>query len=104
VDDALAAVQWVVQNATALGIDARRIAVAGDSAGGTLSAVVCLLAKRAGGPALAFQLLLYPRTGGVPSEHPSLALLDKGYALTPNDIRCAHTVPGGFSARVSELL
>jgi len=50
VDDALAAVQWVAQNAQELGIDARRIAVAGDSAGGTLSAVVCLLAKRAGGP------------------------------------------------------
>jgi len=104
VDDALAAVQWVAQNAQELGIDVRRIAVAGDSAGGTLSAVVCLLAKRAGGPALAFQLLLYPRTGGIPSEHPSLALLDKGYALTPNDIRYAHAVPGEVPARASKML
>jgi acetyl esterase len=44
------------------GADPARLAVAGDSAGGTLSAVVCQLARDAGGPPIAFQLLWYPGT------------------------------------------
>lgn len=42
------------------GGDPARVAVAGDSAGGNLAAVLCLLAKERGGPAIAFQALLYP--------------------------------------------
>ena len=60
VDDAWAALQWVGENAAELGGDPSRIAVAGDSAGGNLSAVMALRARDAGGPALAFQLLWYP--------------------------------------------
>jgi len=62
VDDAWAATRWVAANADRFGADAARLAVAGDSAGGTLSAVVAQLARDNGGPSVAFQLLWYPST------------------------------------------
>lgn len=62
VDDAIAAVGWIWANAARLGIDAGRLAVGGDSAGGNLSAVVTLDARDRGGPPLVFQLLIYPGT------------------------------------------
>jgi acetyl esterase len=61
-DDAYAAVKWVEENAAQLGVDPNRIAVAGDSAGGNLAAVVCLMAKQKGGPRIVHQLLIYPVT------------------------------------------
>lgn len=61
VDDAWAATRWVVDNAAAIGIDAGRLAVAGDSAGGNLAAVVAQSARDGGIP-LRFQLLWYPST------------------------------------------
>jgi acetyl esterase len=62
VDDCLAATTWVAENGGSLGIDPSRIAVGGDSAGGNLAAAVAHLAKDAGGPAIAFQALVYPVT------------------------------------------
>jgi acetyl esterase len=62
VDDCLAAVRAVVEHAASLGVDPLRIAVAGDSAGGNLAAVVSLLARDAGGPPLCAQVLIYPVT------------------------------------------
>jgi acetyl esterase len=62
VDDAWAALQWVAAHADEIGGDASRLAVGGDSAGGNLSAVVAMLARDAGGPALRHQLLVYPAT------------------------------------------
>lgn len=59
-DDAFAALQWVGENAASLGGDPLRIAVGGDSAGGNLAAVASLLARDSGGPAVRFQLLVYP--------------------------------------------
>ena len=70
VQDAMAATEWVAAHAAKLGVDPARLAVAGDSAGGNLAAVVCQLARDAGGPAIAFQLLWYPATsydGSLPS-------------------------------------
>jgi len=60
VDDAFAATVWLAANAAELGVDPQRLAVAGDSAGANLAAVVALMARDAGGPALKFQLLVYP--------------------------------------------
>lgn len=60
VDDAWAATCWVADNAGRFDADGSRLAVAGDSAGGTLAAVISQMARDNGGPALAFQLLWYP--------------------------------------------
>jgi acetyl esterase/lipase len=81
VEDAWAATQWVAAHADELGVDADRLAVAGDSAGGNLSAVIALMARDAGGPAIRFQLLWYPATTwdtSLPSftEHADALLLD----------------------------
>ncbi|MEV3904326.1 alpha/beta hydrolase [Mycobacterium sp. NPDC050551] len=62
VDDVWAATQWAAEHAGELGADGDRLAVAGDSAGGNLAAVVAQLARDAGGPALCHQLLWYPAT------------------------------------------
>jgi acetyl esterase len=62
VDDCWAALQWVGEHAAELGGDPHRIAVAGDSAGANLAAVMAHLARDNGGPKLAFQLLWYPTT------------------------------------------
>jgi acetyl esterase len=59
-DDSWAALQWTAEHATELGGDPARIAVAGDSAGGNLAAVIAQRARDEGGPTLAFQLLWYP--------------------------------------------
>jgi len=58
--DAYAATRWTAEHAGDLGVDPRRILVAGDSAGGNLAAVTALMARDAGGPPLAGQVLLYP--------------------------------------------
>jgi len=59
-DDAWAATCWVADHATTFGVDPARVAVAGDSAGGTLAAAVALAARDRGGPAIACQVLIYP--------------------------------------------
>jgi len=72
VEDAVAATCWIAGNAASLGIDANRLAVGGDSAGGNLATVVSLDARDRGSPKLTFQLLIYPCTDMVlerPSHH-----------------------------------
>jgi acetyl esterase len=59
-DDAYAATEWVAARADSLGVDARRLAVVGDSAGGSLAAAVALAARDHGGPRISVQVLLYP--------------------------------------------
>ena len=59
-DDAYAAAAWVSQHAEQLGVDAARLAVIGDSAGGSLAAAVALASRDRGGPPICCQVLLYP--------------------------------------------
>ena len=61
-EDCYAATCWVADHAADLGVYPGRLAVAGDSAGGNLAAVVCQMARDRSGPAIAFQLLIYPVT------------------------------------------
>jgi acetyl esterase len=61
-EDAYAATSWVAGQGGSLNIDPTRIAVAGDSAGGNLAAVVSLMARDRGGPRLCYQALVYPVT------------------------------------------
>jgi acetyl esterase len=79
-DDCFAAVKWVEQNAAKLGVDPNRIAVAGDSAGGNLSAVVSMMAKQKGGPRIVFQLLIYPTTQAR-AKTESMKAFAEGYFL-----------------------
>jgi acetyl esterase len=62
VEDAWTALLWLASRSAELGIDAERIAVGGDSAGGNLAAVLCLRGRDTGQPKIAFQLLIYPAT------------------------------------------
>jgi acetyl esterase len=89
VDDVLAATRWVRDQAAALGIDAERLAVGGDSAGGNLAAVVALAARDAGDLAIAFQLLIYPATD-MRRGHPSHVTNGQGYLLTSDTISYFH--------------
>lgn len=94
VDDCVAATRYVASQAAALGVDPRRIAVGGDSAGGNLAAVVCLAARDAGGPVPCFQLLIYPATdqrAGFASHKANA----EGYLLTRKvmDYFCGHYLP-----------
>jgi len=61
-NDAWASTCWVAAHAEELGVDPSRIAVGGDSAGGNLAVAVTIRARQEGGPALAYQLLVYPAT------------------------------------------
>jgi acetyl esterase len=62
IDDAIASTKWISENAMQLGIDASRLTVGGDSAGGNLAAVVAIAARDGNGPAIAGQVLIYPAT------------------------------------------
>ena len=69
--DCVAATRWVRDHAAELQLDASRLAVGGDSAGGNLAAVVAIEARDSGNLAIAFQLLIYPATDqhrGAPSH------------------------------------
>ncbi|WP_300405264.1 alpha/beta hydrolase [Nocardioides sp.] len=79
-DDALAAYSWVVQHAASLGADPQRLAVGGDSAGGTLAAATAIAAAQEGLP-LAFQLLVYPAVDARRATR-SLELFSQGFYLT----------------------
>jgi acetyl esterase/lipase len=82
VDDAFAALRWVSSNAEVLGGVPGLVAVAGWSAGGNLAAVVSRLARDAGGPAVAGQLLLAPVTDSDLAGSSSYVENAEGYVLT----------------------
>jgi len=99
VEDAIAATRWIAANASELGIDASRLSVGGDSAGGNLAAVVALSA-RDNGPALAGQVLIYPATDFAMSHH-SHSEPETSVLLTHSAVRWFrdHYLTGAADAR-----
>jgi acetyl esterase len=85
-NDCYAALEWVAASAAELGVDASRMAVGGDSAGGNLAAVVALMARDRNGPGLRFQLLVYPATDLL-MTYPSVHNNGEGYLLTSDAIK-----------------
>ena len=81
-DDCYAATLWAAQSADRYRGDPSRLALAGDSAGGNLAAVVAQMIRDKGGPAVAFQLLVYPVTDGVNFDTPSYHENGQDYMLT----------------------
>jgi len=85
-EDCYLATRHVVEHAAEFGIDPAKLAIGGDSAGGNLAAAVTLLARDRGGPAIAFQLLVYPGTDAA-LDTPSHREFAKGFALTRAEIQ-----------------
>jgi acetyl esterase/lipase len=85
-DDCYAATKWVADNARSLNIDANRIAVGGDSAGGNLAAVVSQMARDKGGPRIACQLLIYPATDCHNETASQREFTKDGYILSRADM------------------
>ena len=81
-EDCLMATRWVADHAGEFGGDARRLAVAGDSAGGTMAAVVALRIRDEGGPRLVGQLLVYPVVAHWSAGMGSYAENADGFGLT----------------------
>ncbi|WP_062119802.1 alpha/beta hydrolase [Aureimonas sp. AU40] len=80
-EDAAAALRFLGASAEALGLDPARLAVAGDSAGGNLAAVLALMSGRDGLPTLAAQLLIYPNTDARQGSA-SMRRYGEGFGLT----------------------
>jgi acetyl esterase len=85
VGDAVASFAWAVAHAAELGADPARIAVAGDSAGGNLAAVVAQATRDAGDTAPCAQLLIYPGADAS-RDRPSKDLFAEGYFLSRADM------------------
>ena len=79
--DCYAATCWLVEHAGELGIDASRLALAGDSAGGNLALAVSRLAAQRQGPKISYQCLFYPVTDAR-RDSASYQTFDEGYLLS----------------------
>jgi acetyl esterase/lipase len=110
VEDGLLAFKWAAAHAGELSSDPGRILVGGDSAGGTLSAVVAQQVRQEGSPALAGQLLFYAATDSASLDTPSFREFgEAGYGLPRKDVEwfLAHYAPDPTSRldpRMSPLL
>lgn len=82
VNDAYEALLWVSKNALQLDGDPDRIIVAGDSAGGNLAIVVCLVSRDRNGPKIAYQIPMYPATNMAQLNTESYKCFREGYYLT----------------------
>jgi len=104
--DAYAALRWAQANAASVGGDPRNVAIAGESAGGNLAAVACLMAKAQGTPQPAYQLLIYPlvsNSAALPSyiqeahakplDTPSVKWFERYYLRTPADALSPYVAP-----------
>ena len=80
-EQAYATANWVARNGQSINVDSSRLAVVGDSVGGTLTAALPLLAKERGGPSIRFQVLIDPVTDAN-FDTPSYEKYEQGYWLT----------------------
>jgi acetyl esterase len=85
-DDCYDATSFVAKNSSELGIDAKRLVVAGDSAGGNLAAGVAVRSRDEHGPAILAQVLIYPSLDAG-CDSPSYAAYASGYGLTKADMQ-----------------
>jgi acetyl esterase len=85
-DDCVRTLDYMADYAGVLGIDPQRIAVAGDSAGGNLAAVLALVSRDGLAPPVSAQLLLYPNTDASQTAD-SYARFSEGYGLTASTMR-----------------
>jgi acetyl esterase len=94
VEDCFSSLTFISRNSNALKINSTQIAVGGDSAGGNLAAAIALMARDAGGPAISFQILIYPATDQR-LGHPSIERNGEGYLLTKKSMLYfrAHYLP-----------
>ncbi|ADJ63362.1 alpha/beta hydrolase [Herbaspirillum seropedicae] len=83
INQAYAATKWVAEHGKEINVDGKRLAVAGNSVGGNMAAVVALMAKDKGGPALRSEVLLWPVTDAN-FETASYNQFANGYFLTKN--------------------
>ena len=81
VEDAIAGLRWVASHAADLGIDAKRLAIGGDSAGANIASVATMTLHATGGPRFVWQLMLYPLVDR-PSTTGSYAEFGRGHSLT----------------------
>ena len=89
IDDAWAATEWVATHGEELGVDTSRLAVAGDSAGGNLAAVVANISRDHEHVEVIQQALIYPVTDGA-CDRPSMTENAEGYMLTRNAMDWFH--------------
>ena len=87
VDDSAAALRWMVAQAGELGIDPARLAVAGDSAGGNLAAVLALMGRDGTAPAVAAQVMFYPATDLTMQSESYRRAMAPGVPLTADTMR-----------------
>jgi acetyl esterase len=94
-DDAIAATKWIAGNSKRLGVDASRLMVGGDSAGGNLAAVVAISARDGDGPEITGQVLIYPATDFA-MTHASHSEPETSILLTHSVIKwfCNHYLNG----------
>ncbi|CAM3197395.1 alpha/beta hydrolase [Pseudomonas floridensis] len=83
INQAYAATRWVAEHGKEINVDGKRLAVAGNSVGGNMAAVVALMAKEKGAPALRYQVLLWPVTDAN-FDTPSYDQYAEGHFLTRN--------------------
>lgn len=91
IDDGVCITTWIAEHADELQIGSNRLVVAGDSAGGTIAAVVCQLASRGAGPRIALQVLLCPVTD-LAAESESRRTFAEGYFIERSTLEWAKGV------------
>jgi acetyl esterase len=101
VEDAITATKWVADHARRLGIDAAKLTVGGDSAGGNLAAVVAIASRDGNGPAIAGQVLIYPATEAA-RMHPSHSEPETSILLTHSVTRYFYDQYLGSAADVHD--